>query len=274
MTSFLFWNLQKKDLRHVLADAVKERAVDILVLAESVVPDHEIATALNASTGGGYLALPDAMPDDKVRVVTRIPANRWTRRYSDSTRLMIWSVEVGRHPGILLAGVHLRSKLRSSPDDQRFHARPVAEEIGRTEDAVGHQRTVLVGDLNMDTFEAGVTAVDALHAVMTRTIAGRATRTLADKQYRFFYNPMWSLHGDRTAGPPGTHFHYDADSSDLLYWHMLDQVLLRPELMDALHGLEIVDRVAGRSLLTPRAGHPDSSLYSDHLPLAFRLHLD
>jgi len=55
---------------------------------------------------------------------------------------------------------------------------------------------------------------------------------------------------------------------------MLDQVLLRPTLAGSLRDLEIVDRIAGRSLLTDPAGLPDSARYSDHLPLAFRLELD
>lgn len=43
--------------------------------------------------------------------------------------------------------------------------------------------------------------------------------------------------------------------------------------MDGLHDLAILDRIDGRSLLTP-AGLPDYSACSDHLPLAFKLDLE
>jgi hypothetical protein len=273
MTSFLFWNVMNNDLRALISSAVVERDVDILMLAESGVPDGDIVAALRTSSGQNYSAI--SIESDKVRVFTRLRRSRWQRRQTDalSARMAIWSVNVGKHPGILLAATHFVSKNNTSPGEQAMLAVELSKEIVRVEDSVGHERTVVVGDFNMNPFEDGMTGAPALHAVMTRQLAGRVVRTVQGKAYRFFYNPMWGCWGDRTSGPPGTYYHRAATVGDL-FWHMLDQVLLRPVLMDFLHDLVILDSIQGERLLSTPAGLPRPNDCSDHLPIAFRLNLD
>ena len=108
---------------------------------------------------------------------------------------------------------------------------------------------------------------------MTKKVAERLERVVQGTAYRFFYNPMWGFFGDRTIGPPGTYYHRSARVAEL-FWHMLDQVLLRPELMHLLHDLAILDNIRGQSLVTHPGGLPHNAICSDHLPLAFRLELD
>jgi exonuclease III len=273
MMSFLFWNVMKNDLRTLIAKAVAERAVDVLLLAESGVRDRDMAAALRNATGCKYAAL--SFDTDKVRLFTRLPEDRWVRRQTDalSARMAIWSVAVGRPPGILLAAMHFVSKNNSSQGEQGMLAVELAKEISRVENAVGHDRTLVVGDLNMNPFEEGVIGAPALHAVMTKKLAERKERLVQGTPYRFFYNPMWGFFGDRTTGPPGTYYHRSASVGDL-FWHMLDQVLLRPSLMDRLRDLKILDTIGGEGLLTHPAGLPRNTACSDHLPLAFRLKLD
>jgi len=187
--------------------------------------------------------------------------------------MAIWSVAVGRPPGILLVATHFVSKNHSSSSEQAMRAQEVAKEINRVEEGVGHERTIVVGDLNMNPFEDGVTGGLALHAVMTKALAGRVERIVGGIPRRFFYNPMWGHFGDRTAGPPGTYYHRSPADAEL-FWHMFDQVLLRPSVMGLLHGLSIIDSIDGESLLTKPAGLPRESAYSDHLPLTFNLTLD
>lgn len=273
MTSFFFWNVMKRDLRDLIARAVAERAVDVLILAEAGSYDADLVQALREATGDDYWAI--TQESDKVRIYSRLPVVRWSRRQTDNlnARMMVWGISVGKPPGVLLAVAHLVSRNNETPAGQAMLAVEVAKEISRVEDVAGHSRTVLVGDLNMNPFDEGITGAPALHAVMTQALAEREERTVQGRPYRFFYNPMWSLWGDRTAGPPGTYYHRNASVGDL-FWHMLDQVLLRPVLMDTLTELEIVDAIDGESLLTERAGLPNSLRFSDHLPLAFCLQLD
>jgi len=120
----------------------------------------------------------------------------------------------------------------------------------------------------MNPFDTGVVAANGLHGVMTRNIAKEQTRTVANRDYPFFFNPMWSFLGERESGPPGTNF-YRKSVHVVYFWNMLDQVLVRPDLMDSLIELRTLDQINGGSLLDA-AGKP---AVSDHLPLLFRLRL-
>jgi len=44
----------------------------------------------------------------------------------------------------------------------------LADEIRREELGIGHERTVLMGDFNMNPFEIGMISATGLHAVMDR----------------------------------------------------------------------------------------------------------
>jgi hypothetical protein len=146
------------------------------------------------------------------------------------------------------------------------------ETIQRLEARHFIEKTILVGDLNMNPFEQGVTGARQLHAVMTKAKASEGTRQFDSKDFPFFYNPMWGLFGDRTHGPAGTY--YGGPRGAVSYfWEMFDQVLLRPALMDDLKDLRILDHDSVESLLT-KNGLPDSENGSDHLPILFRLTME
>jgi hypothetical protein len=84
---------------------------------------------------------------------------------------------------------------------------------------------------------------------------------------------MWNFLGDETEHPPGTYY-YDSGKTVNHYWHMFDQVLIRPEIRANLRydTLRIVDHDGEESLVT-EGGRPDRDK-SDHLPITFILELD
>jgi hypothetical protein len=192
-------------------------------------------------------------------------------QFNDATdgRLTVRRLTTPANTEILLAALHFQSQMAWTPEEQALQATVTQGDICRVEDVVGHQRTVLVGDLNLNPFDLGLVGAQALNAVMVRDLARAEERTVAGRTYRFFYNPMWGCFGDRTAGPPGTYF-YQASSPRNYYWNLFDQVLLRPELMDSLDDLRILDSDGQESFLTGR-GRPRSTDISDHLPILFRL---
>jgi hypothetical protein len=167
--------------------------------------------------------------------------------------------------------IHFPSKLRWEKEDQAMECTSLSNRIAREEDAVGHRRTVLVGDLNMNPFETGMIAAAGLNSVMTRSIAAREERVVQGIPYRIFYNPMWSLFGDGRAPTSGSYF-YDNGKHVNYYWHIFDQVLLRPWLAErfAHDSLEIVTTIDGRPLIMGD-GRPNKRMFSDHLPILFDL---
>jgi hypothetical protein len=260
--TFFFWNLGARPLIKELALVVKEYDVDILVLAESNLSDAEVQTEIPT------LSEPETY-SEKIKIYTTGDPAQIVPAFDDpARRLTIRRLVYPPHPEILLAAVHFHDKRNWTESDQLVEATHLATDIVATEDRFGHTRTLLVGDLNMNPFDKAVVAAGALHGVMTRGIARRQTRTVASRDYRFFYNPMWDFLGDRSSPPPGTYFH--RKSVPIMYfWSLLDQLLVRPDLMDMLLELRILDSIGGTSLVNV-AGRPS---VSDHLPLLFRMRL-
>jgi len=63
---------------------------------------------------------------------------------------------------------------------------------------LGHSRTFLAGDFNMDPYDDGMLGAGALHGMMTRRTALLGSRIVDGGRYHMFYNPMWGFMGDRT----------------------------------------------------------------------------
>jgi hypothetical protein len=269
MANFLFWNTNKKNVLKDVAAACREREVDVLILAECAVGTVTLLQELNEDLPAQkYLAPFD--PAAQLRFVTRYPPECLRLVYDErgvAVRLIRPPVGVE----VLLVALHLPSRRHQTAREQAFNAVRVSQKIIELETQTGLARTLVIGDLNMDPFDEGVVAADGFHGVMDRSIAKEVSRTVSGKERKFFYNPMWSRYGDETAGPPGTYFYRGNQITH--FWHMFDQVLLRPSLLDyyAPSALEIIDSIAGRSLL--RNGRVDKSI-SDHLPIFLRLNLE
>jgi hypothetical protein len=86
---------------------------------------------------------------------------------------------------------------------------------------------------------------------------------------------MWRAYGQIASMESGMATHYwQNNRAGELFWHMLDQVVIRPE--ESIHfpedRLSIVSTVGAVQLLAPD-GTPDRSVGSDHLPVVFHWNL-
>jgi len=273
-STFLFWNLNDRDLAAPVAALAKENEADFVVLAEaSRLP---IAKLLQESNNGSSAPYYEASRSHgHLRILTRFRSSYLTPRgVAPGSR---WSIDRLRVPGrseLLIVSVHLRSKLRAEKKEQYALARRLGREILEQEAKLRHRRTVILGDFNMNPDEDGMLACDAMHGCMSRReLKNRqASRQWDTGDYPMFFNPMWSHLGDREGRPPGTYY-YSESKAVARYWHMLDQVLVRPDLLPAFtdEDVRIVTRIGSESLLD-HLGRPDTKRFSDHLPLLVRLH--
>ena len=268
MLRFLLWNLNKKPLQNSVAALARLYDVDVIVLLENVVSPSRLLQTLNPPGTADYYFSPGLC--GKVHIFTKFLHN-FTEPVHESGRLTIRHVKLPGRTDMLLAATHFPSKTYWSDDSQALECTILADEIKEIEKRVGHARTVLMGDLNMNPFEAGVISARGLNATMSTRIAQRQSRIVQSREYPFFYNPMWGLFGNGSAGPEATYY-YDNAEHKVQFWHMFDQVLLRPDLISVFkhNELKILETDGSVSFVT-RKGTPDKRRGSDHLPVLFAL---
>ena len=258
----------KRPLQERLARIVRAHAVDIVLLAECDTPPDLILDALNRDAPNSF-CFPNSSVE-KIRLFTRFKASQIIDQFNGSG-LTIKRLRIGIFPEVLLAAVHFPSKMGFDRDAQTLQATTLISDIAQAEEKFRNYRTILVGDLNMNPFDPGMIGAQALHSVMSRQQAERQTRTVQGVPYRYFYNPMWGHFGDRTPGPPGTYYYANANPANH-FWQIFDQVLLRPQLMNSLRELQILESDGIESLISAN-GRPNRKNASDHLPLLFKLEL-
>jgi hypothetical protein len=264
MLTFLFWNMggdlpestpavavqeRKNRLRSILGNLVRQHSVDLLMLAEWSLSEDEILSSINDRN-----PIPFQRPDPRsqCKVIAAYP--RFPGRFfslfgaSESARYTCRHLRLPGHPELLLFIAHLGSKQRKSEASQTLAAPVFSPVIRLAEKRAGHQRTILVGDLNMNPFDDAMVGAEGLNAVMTKELALRESRIVDKKEYPFFYNPMWGHFGDSSheERPPGYPDHepagscyYPAGESRWYYWNMFDQVLIRPALVPHFHNRDL-----------------------------------
>ena len=271
MITFLFWNINQKPLQTTIANLASQYEIDVVILAECPVTPDVLLRKLNPPTRAEYHYAP-SFGCRKVEMFTRFP-RQFIQPILENDRLTIRHLKLPATTDVLLAAVHFPGKLHWTESSQAFECTELADSILAAEEMVGHSKTVLVGDLNMNPFEDGVVSARGLHGVMSRRIAQRRTRTVQGREYPFFYNPMWSLLGDASPGPPGTYY-YSSSEHKVFFWNMFDQVLIRPDLIERFNNedLRVLESDGTTSFLSSH-GLPDANAASDHLPVLFGLRL-
>lgn len=268
--NFLFWNINRKPLQDLLAVLVREHSIDILILAECEINDVTLLETLNENQSPKFGIALNYIPSQRIKIFTTLPRDSFQPlRDEGNAAFRRLRPPIGEE--ILLVAVHLSSKMHLSDAEQAFNATRLGRSIREVELELGHTKTLVVGDLNMNPFEHGLVAADAFHAVMTKDIALRNSRTVSGEEKMFFYNPMWGLFGDNSRGVAGTYY-YGSGNQINYFWNIFDQVLLRPTLIPFFNeeNLHVVSVVGDKSLLDER-GFPCSSFASDHLPILFQL---
>jgi hypothetical protein len=267
-TKFLFWNIGRKPLARLVSELAEIHGIDVIMLAECETDPGVVLQALNRTPETGFHF--PASFSEKTMIFTRF-SGEFLQPAFESERISIRRLALPARAPVLLATAHLPSKLYWTGESQAFECVELARRVETEEQTVGHRRTILVGDFNMNPFETGVVSAVGLNSVMSRRVASRETRTVQGREYRFFYNPMWSHFGDARDDTAGSYY-YDAGEHVNYYWNMFDQVLLRPELAEHFDptGLSIVRAVGAHSLVRPD-GRPDPANGSDHLPILFEV---
>jgi len=271
MISFLYWNINNSFIQDTISRLVMQNEADILILSECSIDPGALLASLNHGNPVKYHYAP-GIGCTRIEIFTRF-SNKLLIPIFESDRLTIRHLKLPGLTNILIAANHFPSKRNWKDSSQAFECVILADSIRIAEDEVGHSKTVLIGDFNMNPFEEGVISARGLHAVMTKNIALKNSRIVQGNKYLFFYNPMWSLFGDGSPGPAGTYY-FSSSEHNVIFWNIFDQVLIRPDLVGLFKNedLRILESDGVKSFLT-RQKVPDIQRYSDHLPIFFKLNL-
>lgn len=173
----------------------------------------------------------------------------------------------------ILCCVHLNSKLYSGHEAYReILIEQIVHDIEAVEKEIGTENSIVVGDFNINPYEASCIDARYFHGIPVCNEAERKSRKVAGKEYLMFYNPMWNLLGDFKQ-PYGTYY-YNESGTQNTYWNIFDQVIFRPVLRKRFidKSLKIITETRTRYLLDIN-GHPDKNI-SDHLPIIFEIQED
>ena len=126
MATFLFWNLNRKPLQNAIVHLCQEHMVDVLILAESRIPDAELLEALNRGQSSKF-QLPFNL-SKRLSFFIRFPRDSFKPILDDggiAIRHLVSPIGLD----ILLVALHLPSKMHSRDSDQAFHIVRVAQVI-------------------------------------------------------------------------------------------------------------------------------------------------
>lgn len=260
----LFWNTHKNaNINPTICELAVENNISIIVLAEYIASLDGLLESLKQH---GIEMGPFVSCCERIRILG-VADNVEPRFENDHTTIQIVNEKY------ILCCVHLNSKIYSDHEQQReILIEQLIHDIRIVEEDMNTENTIVVGDLNINPYDMGCINARYFHGIPVYEEAKRKTRIVAGNEYFMFYNPMWRFLGDMER-PYGTYYH---NSSNVIntYWHLYDQVLIRPALrgqfVDA--SLKILTETQSRYLLDAK-GHPDKNI-SDHLPIIFEIQED
>jgi hypothetical protein len=276
MAGFLFWNMRGRRLEVVLRRLTERHQIDVLALAECAIPENPMQDALNAAGGGGFRRVP-ALASRGLDVYSRYELGCFGPVLKEADHYLVRTLTPPGGIEVVLALAHLSSPSHKDVRDLNSRVIGFATAIRDAEKAAGHDRTVVVGDLNLNPFDEGLLNVRGLNALADRrTVERKDPRRFGKvfvEEFRLFYNPMWSHFGDAVQ-PAGTYY-YDKSNPEVdPLWNIYDQVLLRPALLGRFHSKNLkILTTDGAVSFVWEDGRPNGDVYSDHLPIWFRLDL-
>ena len=219
--------MYNKNLIGPLQDLILENQTDIVALAEAKKID--ITSLINSlKTNGKEWNDIRISTQNDIRVLARngidiIP-------FKEENHYSIYKIKKNSRVDCLLVVVHLLSKKSKSNEAQYNRANHIARELNKYEQEIFksmEKRTIIVGDFNMQPYEAGICSGYGFNATMSANHAAKITREVDGEIVYFYYNPMWSLMGANKL-VQGTYYNSSDKDDHAIYWYSFDSVLLRP----------------------------------------------
>lgn len=263
--NYLFWNTNNRnDINCILKILIENLSCDIIGLAEY---NDNISNLIKELSEDEYeLFHVQQVGCDRIELLTKYPPS-YIKTYTETSYYTIKKIPHDTLGYIITSFVHLPSKLYKDNIDKFAELSYIKQDIEKAEVMSHDNKSIIIGDFNVNPFEEPMLAASALHSLSSRNVARKVSRIVEGHKYSMFYNPMWNLLGDLN-GLPGTYYYADAKQVNY-FWNVFDQVIIRPSLINNfdINSLQIIKEVGNVSLIDEN-GHPK---ISDHLPIYFKI---
>lgn len=276
--NFLFWNINKKNTSFLfdkISILIQNEHIDVCMLAELDQADTaKLLHIINSRNGNSYKIV-QCLVWKKIVIISK--KNIYISTYDESgKRIGAFKIKSDIfEKEVLLFPIHFYDKKNYDSTEQNERIEKIKKFIDDTESRHGESNlSIVCGDFNLNPFETPMIKTKGMHAVMEKDIAKKGERIVDGDAYKFFYNPMWGFYGDNGKGNVSGTYFLQRSLNVELFWHLLDQVLIRKGLIDYFEDsqLDIITTIDGNSLLN-RNGSINNKDYSDHLPLKFRINI-
>jgi exonuclease III len=260
----VFWNINRKSDVEIIHQLVEKSTPDLLFLAEC--PD-EMVSKIDSSFPEIKPPVTPPKSDPKVRGFNISNIYQIDCVNNDFDRYWFYVVE--KDDKIFLLGtVHLIDQRNHDKHAQCRVARDAMEQIQRHETAMRSktQNTILIGDFNMNPFDPGMVVADGFNSVCSLEIAKKRSRKVSNKDYTYFYNPSWKIYAGIGNHIHGTYYYRRCDGGHTFHWNNLDQVLLRPSILEKYdHCFEVLHNTLDFDL------RKSNNSVSDHYPILLEI---
>ena len=280
--NFFSWNVKKNgkaDVYQDLAIELKIRNIHVLILQEcstdisSFIPDFieikDFALEKGSNTMRIFLDKNSGLID-----------NRATSYLNNKQRCVVLKTKKGFE--FNLVGVHLYSMAGKSDIMQLEENKEVSKNIEEFTQLSKLQHTLIIGDLNCQTFSPVLQSPSVFNAIPFKSVVrDQVNRKVSRKTFQYYYNPMWNIIGDynyitKTEKISGSYY-LDTHDPARYHWSLLDGAIVSSSLMDQLpvDSIEIITKINKKDLVsTLRTGRKNNYIndyYSDHLPITLTL---
>ena len=254
----VFWNINKQvDIPPVVA-LIDKVCPDLLFLAECT---DEVIEGLQEQNNHFVNSPPFVNPKVKCFNVSRRISCDCIKEAGD--RLTFYRVK-SESLKCVIGALHLISKNQSDEAFQLAESMQHIQSINQMESENG-QHTILVGDFNMNPFDAGMVVPHAFNSVCSPEIAGKLTRTVQKAKYGYFFNPSWKIFAGDGSGVYGSYYFSSPGGNRSFHWNNFDQALIRPQLLTEYDcDFQLLHPVVGFDITK-------ANKYSDHYPFMLEL---
>lgn len=257
---FIFWNINKNPLVDEIAELVEESRCDIAAFAEA---DKETINQVIDRLKEKYqidCSLYENPGCDRIKII--VIGQPEISLLNQNSYFSLIKIK-GANRALIVGFVHFPSQKHCGLDAlgdmcARFRSQIVVEE-----DRCNIQDSMVMGDFNVNPFEQPMISFRSMGATNGQDCNQRGAITSYEVSNKLFYNPMWTLYATHKERPGG--YRYPNTQNHVLTWHFLDQVIIRPSLIEHFN-FESLQLIKATSTVNYLNNNQFPTI-SDHFPL-------